>query len=79
MNSRSARPPKPRFKSWRPREASSLRRIDQDLAASCEGSSGCGQIDRTASVTSWPNPPVAKITRARVNASRSQVWVDRSR
>ena len=30
--------------------------------------------DRIASVTCSPNPPVAKITRARVRLIRSQVW-----
>ena len=31
-------------------------------------------MDRIVSVTWRPKPPVAKITRARVRASRSQVW-----
>ena len=77
MNSRSASPPNPRFRSWRPRDASSLRRIAQDLRGQD------GRIDRLRRAAigpprspRWPKPPVAKITRARVKASRSQVCVE---
>ena len=78
MNSRSARPPGPRFRSCRGRDASSLRRIDDHLGGHLRRiHRRRSATSESASVTSWPKPPVAKITRARVSVIRSQTCVDR--
>ena len=45
----------------------------EHLGGELRASTGSDRIDRIASVTFRPKPPVAKMTRARVRASRSQV------
>ena len=78
MNSMSARPPYPRFRSLRrvtPRASGAWPATSRASSRVGTGAAGLRGSPRS---TARPNPPVAKITRARVSASRSQAWAEPS-
>ena len=77
MNSRSARPPDAALQVMPRSRRLELAAHGQHLRGKLHGiARHSTAATRTASVTCRPNPPVAKITRARVRLIRSQVWVD---